>query len=50
MESDMPPKSKKQEKFMQAVKHNKSFADKVDVSQSDAKKVLGKHKGAKRKK
>lgn len=43
----MPTKSKKQEKFMNAIAHNKDFAKKVGVSQKIAKEIL---KPAKKKK
>jgi hypothetical protein len=41
----MPPKSKAQEKLMQAAAHNKAFAKKVGVSQKVAKEFLGKKNG-----
>lgn len=43
----MPAVSKKQEKFMQAVAHNKDFAKKVGVSQSVGREFT---KGSKMKK
>lgn len=43
----MPTKSKKQEKFMNAIAHNKDFAKKAGVSQKVAKEIL---KPAKKKK
>jgi hypothetical protein len=43
----MPFKSAKQKRFMQAVAHSKSFAKKVGVKMSAAKKMLS---HAKRKK
>ncbi len=36
----MPTKSKKQEKFMQAVAHNKDFAKKVGIPQKVAKEII----------
>ena len=36
----MPAKSKKQEKFMNAIAHNKDFSKKVGVSQKVAKEIL----------
>jgi len=46
----MPIKSKKQEKFMQAVANNPKFAKKVGVSKAVADKFVGKnaHKTAKK--
>ena len=46
----MPVKSKKQEKFMQAVANNPKFAKKVGVSKGVADKFVGKraHKTAKK--
>ena len=38
----MPVKSKKQEKFMQAVANNPAFAKKVGVSKAVADKFVGK--------
>jgi hypothetical protein len=35
----MPSVSKKQKRFMEAVQHNKEFADKVDVPQSVGKEM-----------
>jgi hypothetical protein len=40
----MPPKSKKQKKFMQAVAKNKKFAKKVGVSQKVGKEFINKKK------
>ena len=40
----MPAKSAKQEKFMQAVAHNKAFASKVGVPMSVGKEFTGKGK------
>lgn len=37
----MPPTSKKQQHFMQAVAHNKGFAKKVGVSQAVGKEFSG---------
>lgn len=39
----MPPKSKRQERLMQAVKHNPEVARKTGISKEDAKRVLGEH-------
>ena len=36
----MPTKSKKQEKFMNAIAHNKDFAKKVGVSQKVGKEFV----------
>lgn len=36
----MPFKSKKQKKLMEIVAHDKDFADKVNIKQSAAKKML----------
>lgn len=35
----MPSVSKKQKRFMEAVQHNKEFADKVDIPQSVGKEM-----------
>jgi hypothetical protein len=43
----MPAVSKKQEKFMQAVAHNPSFAKKVGVSQSVGREFTKKESGMK---
>lgn len=45
----MPPKSEKQRKLMQAVAHSPKLARKLGISKATAKKVLGKHGKAKRK-
>lgn len=37
---NMPSKSKKQEKFMNAIAHNKDFSKKVGVSQKVAKEII----------
>lgn len=37
----MPPKSEKQRRLMQAVKHDPSVAKKTGISPSAARKVLG---------
>lgn len=43
----MPPKSKKQERLMQAVKHSPDVRKKTGISKRDAKKVLGEGEGRK---
>jgi len=40
----VPPKSKKQKKFMQAVAKNKKFAKKVGVPQKVGKEYINKKK------
>jgi hypothetical protein len=45
----MPSKSKKQERLMQAVAHNKEFAEKVGVPQKVAKEYVAADKKAKKK-
>ena len=46
----MPPVSKKQKRFFQAVEHNKKFAKEAGVSQEVAKEMLhGKKKKRKKK-
>jgi hypothetical protein len=40
----VPPKSKKQKKFMQAVAKNKKFAKKVGVPQKVGKEFINKKK------
>ncbi len=46
----MPFKSAKQKRLMEIVAHNKEFADKVNIKQSVAKKLIAEDEKAKKKK